>query len=141
MVATFKSVGAGKAYWQSKRHEEAQAEVLSSGFGCDLAPIHVDRQDVPCLAMCIMAYKGAKVGATFTRYTELKTARACGAPIPQSRCSGEIARRLVHCAADELREQDRQPFHYCRDMALTMDGRKGRIITRASPHDGARVAH
>ena len=37
---------------------------------------------------------------------------------------------IVHCAAEELWEQDHEMLHKCTDIALTMDGRKSRLIVR-----------
>lgn len=91
----------------------------------------LDRHDVPTFAMCYTAYHGAKAGQGFTVYQKgLSAARACGAPIPRSRQSREIAKRIVHCCAEELWDQDRKMLKECTDIALTMDARRNRLVVR-----------
>ena len=111
-------------------HQRAQAALLQEvNPQAEVSP--EDRRDVPTFAMMFTAYKTAKAGASFQSYEEdLKNARACGAPIPRSRKSREIAKRIIRCAVDELWDQDRELLRKCTDIALTMDGRKSKLIIR-----------
>lgn len=91
-----------------------------------------DRRDVPGRAFCITAYKNAKAGAAFTMYTaDIANSRASGASLPRNRESRITAQRITDCAAAVLRDDDRELFRACTDIALTMDGRKSRVVVRA----------
>lgn len=91
-----------------------------------------DRRDVPGRPLCITAYKNAKAGAAFTMYTaDIANSRASGASLPRNRESRIIAQRITDCAAAVLRDDDRELFRACTDIALTMDGRKSRLVVRA----------
>ena len=118
----------------SRRHVEALA-ALPKGGDDDGPPegnLRADRVDVPGVALCVTAYKCAKAGSSFQSYgPDVENARQCGADIPRNRCSREIARRLIWCAAELLREQDRRLLEWCTDISMTMDGRKGKLIVRA----------
>jgi len=74
----------------------------------------------------------AKAGGSFTSYEkDVETARAAGAPIPQSRGGRRVCRKIQECAADELRADDVALLRQATDIFLTMDGRKGRLCTHA----------
>ena len=118
---------AGGAY--HRRHENAALALLAEPTS---EPRAKDRNDVPARPLCYTAYKGAKAGDAFTKYTaDLCNNRACGAPIQLSRSSRIIAQRLVCCIAQVLRAEDKALLEVCTDIALTMDGRKSRIVVRA----------
>ena len=72
-----------------RRHENAALALLAEPTS---EPRAKDRNDVPARPLCYTAYKGAKVGDAFTKYTaDLCNNRACGAPIQLSRSSPIIA--------------------------------------------------
>ena len=115
----------------SAQHRHAQRALLEEKVGEEVDPQAAERQDVPSFAMCFTAYKGAKAGASFKSYEyDLEQTRACGAPIPRSRRTREIAKRIVQCAADELRNEDRVLLKACTDISLTMDARKSQLVIR-----------
>ena len=119
-----------KRHAQHETHARAQAALLDNSEVNPPSSMP-DRNDVPCFAMCYTAYKGAKAGASFKSYeADLEATRACGAPIPRSRGSREVAKQIVTSAADVLREEDAQLLKHATNIHLSMDARKSGIVVR-----------
>ena len=109
----------------STQHARAQASLLKSNVvgGKSLEQAE-DRRDVPCLGLCLTAYKNAQSGKSYRSYEkDVATTRSCGAPIPQSRGSQFVARKIVEASSAVLCDEDRQLLGHCTDVSLSMDKR------------------
>lgn len=119
----------------SESHRRAENKLLAGGedIGREMQVLAPDdRHDVPCFALCYIAWKGAVRGSSFTTYTaDFDLARDVGAILPSSRRSRMIACQLVTCFGEVLRAQDAALLRQATHVHLTMDARKGNLVVRA----------